>query len=67
MVPDHGAVALPQAVSAAVAETEANLGPLPPMDDLVQRIPEVARDLIEELFRARFVTVKRIAKKSLKS
>lgn len=41
-------------------------GDLPPMDDLVKRIPMAARDLIEELFRARFVTVKRIPQSALK-
>lgn len=41
-------------------------GDLPPMDDLVKRIPMPARDLMEELFRAKFVTVKRIPKSALK-
>lgn len=41
-------------------------GDLPPMDDLVKRIPMAARDLMEELFRARFVTVKRIPRSALK-
>lgn len=40
---------------------------LPPMDDLVQRIPLPARELLEELFRARFVTVRRVPKSALKS
>ncbi|AOS45290.1 hypothetical protein Verru16b_02370 [Lacunisphaera limnophila] len=41
-------------------------GDLPPMDDLVKRIPMPARDLMEELFRAKFVTVKRIPQSALK-
>lgn len=41
-------------------------GGLPPMEDLVQRIPAPARELLEELFRARFVTVKRMPKSALK-
>lgn len=41
-------------------------GDLPPMDDLVKRIPMAARDLMEELFRARFVTVKRIPHSALR-
>jgi hypothetical protein len=41
-------------------------GDMPPMDDLVKRIPMPARDLMEELFRARFVTVKRIPQSALK-
>jgi hypothetical protein len=39
---------------------------LPPMEDLVRRIPGPARELMEELFRARFVTVKRVPRAVLK-
>ena len=39
---------------------------LPPMEDLVKRIPAPTRELLEELFRARFVTVKRIPQSALK-
>lgn len=42
-------------------------GELPPMEDLVKRIPAPAREVLEELFRARFVTVKRIPKSALKT
>jgi len=42
-------------------------GDLPPMEDLVKRIPAAARELLEELFRARFVTVKRVPKSALKA
>lgn len=41
-------------------------GDLPPMDDLVKRIPAPAREALEELFRPRFVTVKRIPQSALK-
>ena len=41
-------------------------GSLPPMEDLVKRIPMPARDLLEELFRAKFITVKRIPQSALK-
>ena len=41
-------------------------GDLPPMEDLVKRIPAPTRGLLEELFRARFVTVKRIPSRDLK-
>lgn len=40
--------------------------PLPPMEDLVNRIPAPARELMEQLFRTHFVTVKRIPKSALK-
>ena len=42
-------------------------GDLPPMEDLVKRIPAPARAAMEELFRARFVTVKRIPQSALKN
>lgn len=40
---------------------------MPPMEDLVKRIPAETRALVEELFRGRFVTVKRIAQRDLKA
>ncbi|HET7536190.1 MAG TPA: hypothetical protein VFJ90_07040 [Candidatus Didemnitutus sp.] len=53
---------------AAIAETNDKAdGPLPPLDDLVQRIPAPTRELIDELFRAKFVTVKRVPKSALKA
>lgn len=52
------------ATPAAAAEEEK--GDLPPLDDLVQRIPPATRELIDELFRAKFITVKRIPKSALK-
>ena len=48
-------------------ESELVEAPLPPMEDLVNRIPAPARELIENLFRARFVTVKRVPKAALKN
>jgi hypothetical protein len=42
-------------------------GELPPLDDLVQRIPAPTRALIDELFRAKFVTVKRLPKTAFKT
>jgi len=41
-------------------------GVLPPMEDLVKRIPMPTRDLLDELFRAKFVTVKRLPQSALK-
>ena len=49
-----------------VEKPEEAPGDLPPMEDLVKRIPAPARELMEELFRARFVTVKRLPKAALK-
>lgn len=39
---------------------------LPPLEDLVKRIPPATRDVMEELFRAKFVTVRRIPRSALK-
>ncbi len=50
-----------------VAETAPEpSGPLPPLEELVQRIPAPSRELLEELFRAKFVTVKRVPASALK-
>lgn len=48
------------------AEREEPAGELPPLEDLVNRIPAPTRALVDELFRARFVTVKRIPRSALK-
>lgn len=56
-------------VTPALMQTESppeEKGELPPMEDMVKRIPVATRDLLEELFRARFVTVKRLPKAALK-
>jgi hypothetical protein len=45
----------------------ANESPLPPLDILVQRIPAETRELLDELFRAKFTTVRRIQPADLKS
>lgn len=41
-------------------------GPLPPLNELVQRIPAEVREALDDLFRARFVAVKRVPKQALK-
>ena len=48
-----------------VAEVEETPAKLPPLDDLVQRIPPGVRELMDELFRAKFVRVQRVPKKAL--
>jgi len=45
----------------------ANGGNLPPLDELVAKIPPEVRDTLDELFRAKFVTVRRLPKQALKS
>ncbi|MFT3867957.1 MAG: hypothetical protein QM715_05610 [Nibricoccus sp.] len=41
--------------------------PLPSLDELVKRIPNAAREVLDELFRAKFVSVKRVEKTVLKN
>lgn len=59
----------PVAVAAgtdAAEETESST-PLPALADLIQQIPAETREVMDDLFRAKFTTVKRVPKKSLKS
>jgi len=48
-------------------EAETESGGLPKLDELVARIPAGVREAMEDLFRARFVAVKRVPRKALKS
>ncbi len=64
---ERGEVVKPSAAAAIEPIEEVENQPLPKLDDLVQRIPPEVRDVLEDLFRARFVSVKRIPKKALKS
>jgi len=51
----------------AEAAEELDAGaPLPALDELVKRIPPAAREAMDELFRAKFTTVKRVPAKALK-
>jgi hypothetical protein len=62
---DRGEVVAPPPAAEAAEENDS--GPLPPLNDLVQKIPADVREVLEDLFRARFVAVKRVPKKALKS
>lgn len=44
----------------------AEAGALPQLEPLVARIPADVREVLEDLFRARFVGVKRVPRKALK-
>lgn len=50
-----------------VEEIEDDKKALPKLDELLNRIPAETRELLDELFRARFVAVRRVKKKDLKS
>jgi len=52
--------------AATEAVEEIDTAPLPPLDQLVKRIPAEVRATLDDLFRAKFVTVRRVPKKALK-
>jgi hypothetical protein len=62
---DRGETATPAKVRSETAD-EVDTKALPALNDLVQRIPANVRETLDELFRARFVSVKRVPKKALK-
>ena len=45
---------------------QADSRPLPSLDELVKRIPSETRELLDELFRVKFTTVRRVPRKALK-
>lgn len=59
----RGEMATPAATE-AVEEIETKA--LPPLDELVKRIPAEVRETMDDLFRAKFVRVVRVPKKALK-
>jgi hypothetical protein len=61
---ESGFASAPVASRSGTEEDQA--GELPPLEDLVKRIPLANRDVMEELFRAKFVTVRRIPRSALK-
>jgi len=62
---DPGPVAAPVVAGiGAAAEPDA---PLPPLEDLVQRIPAPTRELMDSLFRANFIGVKRLPASAFKT
>lgn len=58
-------VTVTKPVATAAAE-EADPKSLPQLDDLVKRIPPEVRTILEELFRAKFLTVRRLPKSVFK-
>lgn len=62
---DRGEVVVP--VPKTESEESVDTKPLPPLDKMVERIPAEVRDVLEELFRAKFVAVRRVPAKALKS
>jgi len=52
--------------AASHEEAEAETGALPTLDEMVQRIPAEVRDVLEDLYRAKFTAVRRVSAKFLK-
>lgn len=62
---ERGETVAPAKAREEIAE-ETDAKALPPLQELVEKIPAEVRETLEELFRARFTTVKRVPKKALK-
>lgn len=59
--------AAPKSAASVLDEAKEHSVALPPMDDLIQRIPASTRDLVDQLFRAKFITVKRLPVSAFKT
>jgi hypothetical protein len=62
----RGEVAVPMSAD-ATEETPEATAPLPALDALVQRIPPAVREVMDDLFRAKFVRVQRVPRKALRT
>lgn len=63
---ERGEVVKPRSDTIVDPVEEIDSKPLPALDDLVAKIPAEVRETLEDLFRAKFVTVRRLPKKALK-
>ena len=63
---DRGEVVATAKIAADVVEEVVDSKALPPLDELVKRIPPEVRETLEDLFRAKFVAVRRVPAKALK-
>ena len=57
----------PVVVASPEVMEEVAAKPLPTLDEMVKRIPAETRDLLDELFRVKFVAVRRVRKSDLKT
>jgi hypothetical protein len=60
----RGEVPAPSPKAEAAEESDAT--PLPPVEQLVGRVPAEVRELLDDLFRARFVRTTRIPRRAFK-
>jgi len=56
----------PVVATAVEAIEETDSKNLPPLDSLVKRLPAEVRETLDELFRAKFIAVRRVPRKALK-
>lgn len=63
----EGAEAALEGVAPTAATPEVTNVPLPSLDELVKRIPPDVRETLDDLFRVKFVAVRRVSPTSLKS
>ena len=63
----EGAEATSEIAGQPAARAEIANAPLPSLDELMKRIPADVRETLDDLFRVKFVAVKRIGPSSLKS
>jgi hypothetical protein len=61
-----GTVPISASIAASSTSEETLQVELPPLNTLVEQIPAEAREVLEDLFRARFVAVKHVPKSALK-
>jgi hypothetical protein len=63
---DRGEIVVPAKAREEIPD-ETDAKELPTLDELVQRIPAEVRDVLDDLFRAKFTKVRRIPARALKS
>jgi hypothetical protein len=63
----EGSEAAPEGEKQNAAAPEVANAPLPSLDELVKRIPADVRETLDDLFRVKFTSVKRVPPTSLKS
>jgi hypothetical protein len=61
---ERGETIVPSART-AVADDEPGPQPLPPLEEMVERIPREIRETLDELFRVKFVRVQRVPRDAL--
>lgn len=64
---ERGEVVAPPRAATTESPDETDKGPLPPLADLVSRIPADVRATLDDLFRAKFVAVRRVPVRALKN